>query len=93
VTKPHKIHNVIPMDFDGDGRLDLLVMSEAEDGTWWTDTSELQLDVHVQVEGGKLGVSRCESQPQLCRRGLTVRTRSDDARLASEIGPCPADDR
>lgn len=55
VIKPHKIHNVVPMDFNGDGRLDLLVMSEAEDGTWWTDTSELQLDIHVQVEGGKLG--------------------------------------
>lgn len=45
------------MDFNRDGRLDLLVMSEAEDGTWWTDTSELQLDIHMQTEGGRLGKS------------------------------------
>lgn len=40
----YKITNIIPSDFDYDGRLDLLVMSQANpNGGWWSDDQLLHL--------------------------------------------------
>jgi len=47
-----KIVNVIPGDFDHDGRLDLLVMSEEKEGSWWSEKSRIKMQVHLGAEGG-----------------------------------------
>lgn len=34
-TFTNKVLNVVPADFNHDGKLDLLVMTEQRDGGWW----------------------------------------------------------
>jgi integrin alpha FG-GAP repeat containing protein 1 len=42
---------VVPGDFDHDGRLDLLVMTEVESGGWWGGKAEA-LDMTIHLGGG-----------------------------------------
>lgn len=84
------------MDLNYDGRLDLLVMAEVDDSTWWTESKELQLDVHLQDGSGGFGAF-----PSLTSEGLAAGlndslcliSRSGRRRLASEIVPGAASDR
>lgn len=46
------VHNVIPADFNGDGRLDLLVMTAEEDKWWGKADKSLNLTVVLGAEGG-----------------------------------------
>lgn len=58
LTKTTKILNVVPADFDHDGRLDLLIMSEERNGRWWGgDKVTLDMDVHLQASDGSFGTS------------------------------------
>ena len=53
IASSSKILNVIPGDFDHDGRLDLLMMSEEKEGSWWKgERSRLRMQVHLGAEGG-----------------------------------------
>jgi integrin alpha FG-GAP repeat containing protein 1 len=53
-----KILNVVPGDFNHDGRLDLLVMSEEKEGSWWNnEESRTKMQVHLGEEGGGFGMS------------------------------------
>jgi integrin alpha FG-GAP repeat containing protein 1 len=52
IASSSKIVNVIPGDFDHDGRLDLLVMSEEKEGSWWKgEKSRIRMQVHLGDEG------------------------------------------
>lgn len=102
LLKQHKIHNVVPMDLNHDGRLDLLVMSEAEDGTWWTETSELLLDVHFQGQDGAFGEhpnldGGKARRPSLTLGALTILGPTPSCRerrrLAAQVRARPAHDR
>lgn len=46
ITSKNKIVNVVPGDFNRDGRLDVLVMSQSNPGSWWSD-NVVHLDVHL----------------------------------------------
>jgi integrin alpha FG-GAP repeat containing protein 1 len=50
----------VPGDFNYDGRLDLLVMSENDEGGWWTEAKELDLRVYLQDDAGHF------SKPESC---------------------------
>jgi integrin alpha FG-GAP repeat containing protein 1 len=55
---PSVVHNVIPADYNLDGRLDLLILSEAQeqsDGGWWGGSSKNELRITVNLGGGELG--------------------------------------
>lgn len=53
LTTSTKIINVIPGDFNHDGRLDLLLMSEEKEGSWWAgEKSRIRMQVHLGAEGG-----------------------------------------
>ena len=49
---PFVVTNLVPGDFDYDGRLDLLLMGEENPGGWWGD-KELKLQVHRGQGGGR----------------------------------------
>jgi integrin alpha FG-GAP repeat containing protein 1 len=66
---------VIPGDFDHDGRLDLLVMSEEKEGSWWKgEKSRISMQVHLGDEGG--GFRKSSSHMHIM---LMIRRRSLDA--------------
>jgi len=53
LTTTRKIINVIPGDFNHDGRLDLLIMSEEKKGSWWNgEKSRTMIEVHLGAEDG-----------------------------------------
>lgn len=53
------IVNVIPGDYDHDGKLDLLVMSEdSEKGGWWPGHKEVKTRMAVYFGGGPSGSFR-----------------------------------
>jgi integrin alpha FG-GAP repeat containing protein 1 len=55
IASSSKIVNIIPVDFDHDGRLDLLVMSEEKEGSWWKgEKSRIRMQVHLGDEGGAI---------------------------------------
>lgn len=55
---PTKVASVVPGDFNYDGKLDLLVLSEAESDDWWSKSAALKMEVYLQdPETGKLGQS------------------------------------
>jgi hypothetical protein len=49
--------NVVPGDFDHDGRLDLLVMfeDEADDGGWWGGKGSDRVGMRLYLGGGEAG--------------------------------------
>ena len=51
------IVNVVPGDFNYDGRLDLLLMGSKNPGGWWGDDETLDMQIFLQNENGSL----CES--------------------------------
>jgi integrin alpha FG-GAP repeat containing protein 1 len=44
---PAKVHNIVPGDFNYDGKLDLLVMLEHDEG-WWNEAIGLDLRIYLQ---------------------------------------------
>ena len=66
IASSSKIVNVIPGDFDHDGRLDLLVMSEEKEGSWWKgEKSSIRMQVHLGAEGGGFRKSSSHIQTML----------------------------
>lgn len=53
-----KVHNIVPGDFNYDGKLDLLVMLEHDDGGWWSESTALDLRVYIQDGEGHFGQCR-----------------------------------
>ncbi|CED84767.1 Predicted membrane protein [Phaffia rhodozyma] len=53
ISTKNKVRNVVPGDFNHDGRLDLLVLSEIDDGGWWNEIKELSVDLYIQQESGE----------------------------------------
>lgn len=53
------VTNVVPGDYNYDGRLDLLVMGGANPGGWWGDDETVQMQVFLQRNDG----SFCQSFP------------------------------
>ena len=45
IQAPYIITNIVPGDYDYDGRLDLLLMGEDSPGGWWSD-NELKMIVY-----------------------------------------------
>lgn len=67
---PRKIINVAPADLNRDGRLDLLVMSAENPGSWWSDDHVVHLDAYLGQGGGHFQQpislpSAGQSQPML----------------------------
>jgi integrin alpha FG-GAP repeat containing protein 1 len=54
VTAPFVITNVVPGDYDYDGRLDMLLMGQDNPGGWWAD-EELHMSVHIGQGRGQFG--------------------------------------
>ena len=54
VTAPFVITNVVPGDYDYDGRLDMLLMGQDNPGGWWAD-EELHMTVHRGQGRGQFG--------------------------------------
>lgn len=52
ITVPSDVQNVVPGDFDRDGRLDLLVMSHSNEGWWGGTHTRTSMDVYL---GGPQG--------------------------------------
>lgn len=46
-VSPRKIVNVSPADLNHDGRLDLLVMTQNNPGSWWGDDQVIHLEAFV----------------------------------------------
>ncbi|KAK4705610.1 integrin alpha FG-GAP repeat containing protein 1, partial [Phenoliferia sp. Uapishka_3] len=46
------IQNVVPGDYDYDGRLDVLLMGEDNPGGWWGTVNTLQMQVYLQKSDG-----------------------------------------
>lgn len=61
IAFPHDVVNVVPADFNGDGRLDLLAMMTegANGGGWWGTPGAMRTDMRVVLGGpGGLGEFR-----------------------------------
>ncbi|KAL7415849.1 hypothetical protein BDY24DRAFT_380292 [Mrakia frigida] len=54
-----KAQNVVPGDFNYDGKLDLLVMLEHNEG-WWNEASALEIQIYTQDENGHFNVNPLE---------------------------------
>lgn len=68
ITTSQKILNVIPMDFNHDGRMDLLVMTEEKEGSWWAgEKSRVRMQVHLGTEGGEFGEYPLSTRKRLTR--------------------------
>lgn len=64
-TASSPIVNVLPADFNQDGRLDVLLMFGGEKNGWWGGASDtLGMDVILGAEGGTFGMLRIP-QPRL----------------------------
>lgn len=51
-----KVLNVVPGDYNHDGRLDLLVMTEERNGGWWGgEKVKVEMQVHLGAETGGFG--------------------------------------
>lgn len=48
------IVNVVPGDFDYDGRLDVLLMGSKNPGGWWGSDETLEMQVYLQQSDGSL---------------------------------------
>lgn len=46
------IVNVVPGDYDYDGRLDVLLMGESNPGGWWGKDDSLEMQVYLQQSDG-----------------------------------------
>ncbi|GAA5874252.1 hypothetical protein JCM8547_007805 [Rhodosporidiobolus lusitaniae] len=46
------ITNVVPGDFDYDGKLDVLLMGGKNPGSWWSDDEETHMQIHLQQADG-----------------------------------------
>ena len=57
ITAPEdlKIVNVVPGDFNYDGRLDVLLMSKTNPGSWWDDNV---LHIHLYTGQGESSYSK-----------------------------------
>lgn len=56
LTFPTKVTNVVPGDFNYDGKLDLLVMSEKKTGGWSERASALNIELYLQdAATGRIG--------------------------------------
>jgi len=54
LTVPHDISNIVPADFNGDGRLDILVMMLDEGpGGWWSSGGSDQTEMRVFLGSDK----------------------------------------
>lgn len=67
---PRRIINVAPADLNRDGKLDLLVMSAKDPGSWWSDDHVVHLDAYLGQGGGQFQEpislpSATQSQPML----------------------------
>lgn len=51
------IVNVVPGDFNYDGRLDVLLMGEKNPGGWWGEDETLQMQVYLQGADGSFSTS------------------------------------
>lgn len=60
----------MPADFNHDGRLDLLVMSEVDEGGWWNEVTELSLEIYTQNPEG--GFGQCLSRAARCPSSLSL---------------------
>ena len=57
-TSKHKILNVIPGDYNHDGRLDLLIMTEDRNGGWWGgEKVKVDMQVFLGAQAGGSGMS------------------------------------
>ena len=52
------VTNVVPGDFDYDGKLDLLLMGQQNPGSWWGEDGTLDIQVHLQRNDGTFCQSR-----------------------------------
>ena len=57
------IVNVVPGDYDYDGRLDVLLMGERNPGGWWGKDDELEMEVYLQLSDGSFCASLVSDQP------------------------------
>lgn len=60
------VTNVVPGDFDHDGRVDLLVVGGKNPGGWWGSDQETDMQVYLQQPDGSFGAF-CRS-PRPARR-------------------------
>lgn len=52
-VSPRKIVNVVPADLNHDGRLDLLIMSQDNPGSWWSDDGIVHMSAHLGLGKGR----------------------------------------
>ena len=53
LTFSSAVTNIVPGDFNHDGRLDLLIMHLVNDGSWWGGKDEkLTMEVYLGAENG-----------------------------------------
>jgi integrin alpha FG-GAP repeat containing protein 1 len=54
------ITNVVPNDYNYDGRLDILLMGAKDPGSWWGSEDELDMRVYLQQSNATFCESCCE---------------------------------
>lgn len=77
------ITNVVPGDFNYDGRLDLLLMGGKNPGGWWGDDETVEMAVYLQSATGNF----CTSALSRTQAELTV-PRSDSSGPRSRVVGC-----
>jgi hypothetical protein len=56
IVMPHDVQNIVPADYNADGRLDMLVMMRDDGaGGWWTGGGSPQTDMTV-ILGSEKGL-------------------------------------
>lgn len=75
----------MPADFNHDGRLDLLVMSEVDEGGWWNEVTELSLEIYTQNPEG--GFGQCHSRAARCPSSLSLSLSTKVATLLDTDAP------
>lgn len=66
------IANVVPGDYNYDGRLDLLLMGQKDPGAWWGSDDTLQMHVYLQQDDGSFSQSPFSLSQLFCPSVDTV---------------------